>query len=62
MATNVDKSSDAEKIGAAPSSHSPSLAGSVIEAKDGLGGSNYIRIQNISCTGRLLNLYGLEPI
>mmetsp|Transcript_26677 Transcript_26677/g.40343 ORF Transcript_26677/g.40343 Transcript_26677/m.40343 type:complete len:257 (-) Transcript_26677:524-1294(-) len=53
MATNVDKSNDAEKSGVAPSSHAPSLAGSVIEAKDGLGGSNYIRIQNISCTANL---------
>ena len=34
-----------------PSAHAPSLAGSVIEASDGLGGSTYIRIQNISSTG-----------
>ena len=34
-----------------PSSHTPSLAGSVIEAKDGMGGSNFIRIQNMSATG-----------
>jgi hypothetical protein len=36
---------------ALPSAHAPSLAGSVIEASDGLGGSTYIRIQNISSTG-----------
>mmetsp|Transcript_35164 Transcript_35164/g.40102 ORF Transcript_35164/g.40102 Transcript_35164/m.40102 type:complete len:265 (-) Transcript_35164:182-976(-) len=36
-----------------PPSHAPNLAGSVIEAKDGLGGSNYIRIQNMSCTANL---------
>jgi hypothetical protein len=33
------------------SAHAPSLAGSVIEAKDGMGGSNFIRIQNMSATG-----------
>lgn len=36
-----------------PLAHSPSLAGSVIEASDGLGGSTYIRIQNISSTANL---------
>lgn len=39
-----------------PASHAPSLAGSVIEASDGLGGSTLIRIQNISCTGKLQSL------
>jgi len=34
-----------------PASHAPSVAGSVIEASDGLGGTNYIRIQNIASTG-----------
>lgn len=39
-----------------PSAHSPSLVGSVIEASDGLGGSTYIRIQNISSTGAYLSV------
>jgi len=36
-----------------PSSHVPNLAGSVIEASDGLGGSILIRIQNMSSTANL---------
>ncbi len=35
-----------------PGSHTPSLAGSVIEASDGLGGTVLIRIQNMSCTSK----------
>ena len=38
---------------AAAAAHAPSVAGSVIEAKDGMGGSNFIRIQNMSATGML---------
>mmetsp|Transcript_46687 Transcript_46687/g.141453 ORF Transcript_46687/g.141453 Transcript_46687/m.141453 type:complete len:267 (-) Transcript_46687:233-1033(-) len=38
---------------ALPSSHAPSLAGSVIEAPDGLGGTTLIRIQNMSSTANL---------
>lgn len=41
---------------AVPASHSPSLAGSVIEAPnsiDGLGGTTPIRVQNISSTANL---------
>ena len=35
-------------------SHTPSLAGSVIEASDGIsGGTLLIRIQNIACTANL---------
>jgi len=34
-----------------PITHSPALAGSVISASDGLGGSAQIRVQNISSTG-----------
>mmetsp|Transcript_12357 Transcript_12357/g.15038 ORF Transcript_12357/g.15038 Transcript_12357/m.15038 type:complete len:268 (+) Transcript_12357:173-976(+) len=37
----------------APSSHKPSLAGSVIESSDGLGGTILIRLQNMSCTANL---------
>ena len=37
---------------ALPPSHAPSLAGSVIEASNGLGGTALIRIQNMSSTGR----------
>lgn len=36
-----------------PASHAPSLAGSVIEAPDGLGGTTLIRIQNMSSTANL---------
>jgi transcription initiation factor TFIID TATA-box-binding protein len=36
-----------------PSPHAPSLAGSVIEASDGLGGKLMIRIQNIASTANL---------
>lgn len=32
--------------------HTPNVAGSVIEAKDGMGGSNFIRIQKVSATGK----------
>ena len=39
-----------------PASHAPSAAGSVIEASDGLEGTNYIRIQNIASTGTSLNV------
>ena len=42
----------AEAAAAATPSHTSSLAGSVIEAKDGMGGSNFIRIQNMSATGK----------
>lgn len=38
---------------ALPASHAPSLAGSVIEAPDGLGGTTLIRIQNMSSTANL---------
>jgi len=48
-----EKSQKSQKSPPIPSSHAPNLAGSVIEAKDGLGGSNYIRIQNMSCTANL---------
>jgi transcription initiation factor TFIID TATA-box-binding protein len=37
----------------APSQHAPHLAGSVIEASDGLGGTLLIRIQNMSSTANL---------
>jgi hypothetical protein len=47
----------AESASQIPSSHSTSVAGSVIEAKDGMGGSNFIRIQNMSATGMSLLLF-----
>ncbi len=37
----------------APATHRPSVAGSVIEASDGLGGTILVRIQNISSTANL---------
>ena len=43
-----------EKESGVPS-HAPSVAGSVIEASDGLGGTNYIRIQNMASTGKTYN-------
>jgi hypothetical protein len=46
-----------EPVSQLASSHSSSLAGSVIEAKDGMGGSNFIRIQNMSATGMFLVLF-----
>ncbi|GFH48262.1 hypothetical protein CTEN210_04738 [Chaetoceros tenuissimus] len=42
-----------QQITAVPEQHQPSLAGSVIEASDGLGGTILVRIQNISCTANL---------
>ena len=41
----------------APVAHAPSVAGSVIEAPDGLGGTILIRIQNIASTGKLYLLH-----
>lgn len=38
---------------ALPAAHAPSLAGSVIEAPDGLGGTTLIRLQNMSSTANL---------
>ena len=43
-----------------PASHAPSVAGSVIEASDGLGGTNYIRIQNIASTGKNMSVSSSE--
>lgn len=53
MAPTAAAAAAQEKEGDAqnPASHAPSVAGSVIEASDGLGGTNYIRIQNIASTG-----------
>eukprot|EP01083_Nonionella_stella_P232913 821121_1 len=42
-----------QQIVNAPSTHMPSLAGSVIEASDGLGGTILVRVQNISSTANL---------
>lgn len=36
-----------------PSQHASSVVGSVLEASDGVGGKCYIRLQNISATGKL---------
>jgi transcription initiation factor TFIID TATA-box-binding protein len=36
-----------------PTAHTPSVAGSVIEAPDGLGGTILVRLQNISSTANL---------
>ncbi len=44
-----------------PASHVPSVAGSVLSASDGLGGSVLIRIQNMSCTGKLLKSNIISP-
>jgi transcription initiation factor TFIID TATA-box-binding protein len=53
----VSPNEGASSQGLTPSAHAPSVAGSVIEASDGLGGTNYIRIQNISSTGVLLHRF-----
>jgi transcription initiation factor TFIID TATA-box-binding protein len=54
---NDGSTAEAHKAAAAstlePSAHAPSLAGSVIEASDGLGGKLMIRIQNIASTANL---------
>lgn len=42
-----------QQLTKAPLAHAPSVAGSVIEAPDGLGGTILIRIQNIASTGKL---------
>jgi len=42
-----------QQITSVPTAHTPSLAGSVIEASDGLGGTMLIRVQNISSTANL---------
>jgi transcription initiation factor TFIID TATA-box-binding protein len=42
-----------QQLTAVPAAHTPSLAGSVIEASDGLGGTILVRIQNISSTANL---------
>ena len=47
--------------GALPPAHAPSVAGSVIEASDGLGGTNFIRIQNISSTGTFVLMVCWSP-
>lgn len=53
MATKGSKSTGSETA-EAPSQHIPSLAGSVIEASDGLGGEKLlIRIQNMTATANL---------
>jgi hypothetical protein len=48
----ASKPAAVDKASPPASAHTPSVAGSVIEAKDGMGGSNFIRIQNMSATGR----------
>lgn len=50
MAPTASEGAEQEKESGVPS-HAPSVAGSVIEASDGLGGTNYIRIQNMASTG-----------
>lgn len=50
MAPTAPEGAEQEKESGVPS-HAPSVAGSVIEASDGLGGTNYIRIQNMASTG-----------
>jgi transcription initiation factor TFIID TATA-box-binding protein len=51
---NTDKSTASTAAAANPSQHVPSLAGSVIEASDGLSGEKLlIRIQNMSSTANL---------
>jgi len=42
-----------QQLTTAPTAHTPSVAGSVIEAPDGLGGTILVRLQNISSTANL---------
>lgn len=48
-----DQEAQQQPLTKAPVAHAPSVAGSVIEAPDGLGGTILIRIQNIASTGKL---------
>lgn len=52
-ADDEDTRKPAASVEQPPSQHAPSLAGSVIEASDGLGGKILIRIQNIASTANL---------
>ena len=54
MGTETDTASTAKRPASqmVPATHAPSLAGSVIETNADQGGSSYIRIQNISSTGK----------
>jgi hypothetical protein len=54
MTPTASEGAEQEKESGVPS-HAPSVAGSVIEASDGLGGTNYIRIQNMASTGMFLH-------
>ena len=50
MASNIQQE---EQLATVPTDHLPNLAGSVIEASNGLGGTVLIRIQNMSSTANL---------
>ena len=52
-AVSSSSSSSSQVLMSVPASHTPSLAGSVIETSDGLGGTTLIRIQNMSATANL---------
>jgi hypothetical protein len=52
-----DQDTQPQPLTKAPVAHAPSVAGSVIEAPDGLGGTILIRIQNIASTGKLCLLH-----
>lgn len=52
MAASAAPGSTGSHHTATPSQHAPSVVGSVLEASDGVGGKCYIRLQNISATGR----------
>ena len=58
MATSVTAAAASQQQlpAAAAASHAPSVAGSVIETPNGLGGTCLIRIQNMSSTGEMLCL------
>lgn len=62
MSSAAQQTESATAANPSATSHTTSVAGSVIEAADGLGGPpNYIRIQNIASTGEIyvgaLNIY-----
>eukprot|EP00544_Gedaniella_sp_CCMP2646_P008621 CAMPEP_0202481664 /NCGR_PEP_ID=MMETSP1361-20130828/1151_1 /ASSEMBLY_ACC=CAM_ASM_000849 /TAXON_ID=210615 /ORGANISM="Staurosira complex sp., Strain CCMP2646" /LENGTH=258 /DNA_ID=CAMNT_0049109203 /DNA_START=465 /DNA_END=1241 /DNA_ORIENTATION=- len=61
MAPTASEGAEQEKESGVPS-HAPSVAGSVIEASDGLGGTNYIRIQNMASTANLGTRLDLKKI
>mmetsp|Transcript_2647 Transcript_2647/g.3857 ORF Transcript_2647/g.3857 Transcript_2647/m.3857 type:complete len:286 (+) Transcript_2647:58-915(+) len=52
-AADAERNSTTQQLTRVPGTHSPSVAGSVLEVPNGIGGKTLIRIQNISSTANL---------